>query len=83
MPAHMPAKPFDYAPLLRPELPPAAAKWAGFPKYNFVGGHNDAESVPVEGLVQAATAVGSLFTCGSLSIRSLSAVSAVRSSFWP
>jgi 2-aminoadipate transaminase len=48
---------FDYADLLRPDLPPAAAKWAGFPKYNFVGGHNDADSVPVEGLVAAATKV--------------------------
>jgi 2-aminoadipate transaminase len=53
----MPAKPFDYAPLLRPDLPPAAIKWAGFPKYNFVGGHNDGESVPVAGLVEAAQAV--------------------------
>lgn len=48
---------FDYAGLLRPGLPPAAAKWAGFPKYNFVGGHNDADSVPVEDLIAAATSV--------------------------
>ena len=48
---------FDYTALLRPDLPPAAAKWTGFPKYNFVGGHNDADSVPVEGLVAAANAV--------------------------
>jgi len=48
---------FDYTALLRPDLPPAAAKWIGFPKYNFVGGHNDADSVPVEGLVAAANAV--------------------------
>jgi len=44
----MAAKPFDYADLLRPDLPPAAVRWTGFPKYNFVGGHNDAGSVPVE-----------------------------------
>jgi len=48
------AAPFDYAPLLRPDLPPAAAKWSGFPKYNFVGGHNDEDSVPVDGLIAAA-----------------------------
>jgi 2-aminoadipate transaminase len=38
-------------------LPAPAAKWNGFPKYNFVGGHNDAEQVPVDGLVAAANAV--------------------------
>ncbi len=53
----MPADTFDYAALLRPGLPPAAAKWAGFPKYNFVGGHNDADSIPVEDLIAAATSV--------------------------
>jgi 2-aminoadipate transaminase len=48
---------FDYTPLLRPDLPPPAAKWSGFPKYNFVGGHNDADSIPVEGLIAAANRV--------------------------
>ena len=48
---------FDYADLLRPDLPPAAIRWTGFPKYNFVGGHNDADSVPVEGLIAAAATV--------------------------
>jgi 2-aminoadipate transaminase len=48
---------FDFAPLLAPGLPPAAAKWNGFPRYNFVGGHNDAEHLPVEHLTAAATAV--------------------------
>jgi len=48
---------FDFAELLRPDLPPAAVRWTGFPKYNFVGGHNDADSVPVEGLIAAASAV--------------------------
>jgi 2-aminoadipate transaminase len=48
---------FDYAGLLRPDLPPATARWTGFPKYNFVGGHNDADSVPVDGLIAAATQV--------------------------
>jgi 2-aminoadipate transaminase len=48
---------FDFAPLLRPDLPPPAAKWTGRARYSFVGGNNDAEQVPVDGLVAAATAV--------------------------
>ena len=48
---------FDYAALLRPDLPPGSAKWTGFPKYNFVGGHNDADSVPVQGFIEAAARV--------------------------
>ena len=40
-----------------PGLPAPAVKWAGFPKYNFVGGHNDAEQVPVDDLIAAASAV--------------------------
>ncbi len=49
--------PFDFGPLLATGLPAPAAKWNGFPKYNFVGGHNDAEQVPLDGLVAAANAV--------------------------
>jgi 2-aminoadipate transaminase len=48
---------FDFAPLLPPGLPGPAAKWAGLPKYNFTGGNNDSDQVPVEGLIAAATAV--------------------------
>jgi 2-aminoadipate transaminase len=48
---------FDFTGLLRPDLPPPAVKWAGFPKYNFIGGHNDADSVPVDGLIEAAARV--------------------------
>jgi 2-aminoadipate transaminase len=48
---------FDFAPLLAEGLPPAAAKWTGFPKYNFVGGNNDADQVPVDKLIAASTAV--------------------------
>lgn len=44
---------FDYAPLLAPGLPPAAPKWSGFPRYNFVGGHNDPTQVPVADLTAA------------------------------
>jgi 2-aminoadipate transaminase len=42
---------------LAPGTPPPAVKWNGFPKYNFVGGHNDAKNVPVQALIDAATAV--------------------------
>lgn len=61
--------PFDIKPLLRSELPAPAAKYAGFPRYNFVGGHNDGASTPVDGLLEAATAVlrregGTLATYG-------------------
>ncbi len=47
----------DYAPLLRANLPVPAVKYNGFPKYNFVGGHNDTASVPVEDLIVAASKV--------------------------
>jgi 2-aminoadipate transaminase len=49
--------PFDFAPLWRPGLPPAAAKWNGLAKYSFIGGNNDAGQVPVDGLMAAASAV--------------------------
>ena len=44
---------FEFA----PNLPAPASKWNGFPKYNFIGGHNDAERLPVDALIAAATAV--------------------------
>lgn len=49
--------PFDFTPLLAPGTPAPAVKWNGFPKYNFIGGHNDAKNVPVDALIAAATAV--------------------------
>jgi 2-aminoadipate transaminase len=48
---------FDFAQLLAPGLPPPAAKWTGFAKYNFIGGHNDSDLLPVDALVAAANAV--------------------------
>ena len=48
---------FDFAPLLPAGLPPPAVKWKGAPPYNFTGGNNDADQVPVDGLVAAAEAV--------------------------
>ena len=49
---------FDVATLFRSGLPkPAAAPFKAFPAFNFVGGHNDAPSVPVAALTAAANAV--------------------------
>jgi len=48
---------FDFAPLLPAGLPAPAAKWTGLAKYSFVGGNNDPEHVPVEGLIEAVNAV--------------------------
>src|SRR6202790_1203506 len=48
---------FDFAPLLPAGLPAPAAKWTGLAKYSFVGGNNDPDQVPVEGLIAAVTAV--------------------------
>jgi 2-aminoadipate transaminase len=53
----MQSKSFDYARLLRRGLPPPAVKWTGSVRYNFTGGNNDADQVPVEDLIVAATTV--------------------------
>jgi 2-aminoadipate transaminase len=46
---------FDFGPLFARNLPPPAAKWGGFAKYHFIGGNGDAEQVPVDQLLAAAT----------------------------
>jgi 2-aminoadipate transaminase len=48
---------FDFAPLLPPGLPAPATKWTGLAKYSFIGGNNDPDQVPVEGLIDAVNAV--------------------------
>src|ERR1700750_1290451 len=48
---------FDFAPLLPAGLPAPAAKWTGLAKYSFVGGNNDPDQVPVDGLIDAVNAV--------------------------
>jgi 2-aminoadipate transaminase len=53
----MTAASFDFAPLLPAGLPAPAAKWTGLAKYSFIGGNNDPDQVPVEGLVEAVNAV--------------------------
>ena len=49
----MDARPSPFEPHLRPDLPPPSGRWAGFPAYNFVGGHNAPEGVPVADLTAA------------------------------
>src|SRR5258708_40353175 len=53
----MSSETFDFAPLLPAGLPAPAARWTGLAKYSFVGGNNDPDQVPVEGLIEAASAV--------------------------
>jgi 2-aminoadipate transaminase len=48
--------PFDFSGFFSSNLPGPAGKFGGFPKYNFVGGHNDPDGVPVDDLIAAATA---------------------------
>ncbi len=53
----MTAVSFDFTPLLPAGLPAAAARWTGLAKYSFVGGNNDPEQVPLDGLIDAVNAV--------------------------
>ena len=48
---------FAYSHLFAKNLPPPAPRWTGFPKYNFIGGHNDPARIPAAALADAATAV--------------------------
>ena len=48
---------FAYSHLFAKDLPPPAPRWSGFPKYNFIGGHNDPMRIPAAALAEAATAV--------------------------
>ncbi|MGH8664664.1 MAG: PLP-dependent aminotransferase family protein [Burkholderiales bacterium] len=48
---------FDITPLLAPGLPPAAVRWSGRVKFDFTGGNNDPDRVPLEGLIAAAGSV--------------------------
>src|SRR5882672_2029452 len=48
---------FDFVPLIPAGLPPPAARWTGRVKYDFTGGNNDADRLPLDGLIAAADAV--------------------------
>jgi 2-aminoadipate transaminase len=53
----MPDGGFAYSHLFAKHLPPPAPRWTGFPKHNFIGGHNDPARIPAAALAEAATAV--------------------------
>ncbi len=53
----MAASPFDFTPLLPANLPPPAARWTGRVKFDFTGGNNDPDALPLDGLIAAADAV--------------------------
>ena len=44
---------FDFAQAVKSGLPAASQPWSGFPEFNFVGGNNDADSLPVDRLADA------------------------------
>jgi 2-aminoadipate transaminase len=44
---------FDFGPLVPAGSPAPAARWTGLAKYSFIGGNNDPDGVPVEGLKAA------------------------------
>jgi 2-aminoadipate transaminase len=48
---------FDFGPLIPVGLPPAAVRWTGRLKYDFTGGNNDPDALPLDGLIAAAEAV--------------------------
>ena len=48
---------FDFSPLFAAGLPAPAVKWTGAAKFNFTGGNNDADELPLDGLIAAANAV--------------------------
>jgi 2-aminoadipate transaminase len=55
--ADMSASVFQDPAIYARDLPPPAVKFSGLPRFNFIGGHNDPEHIPIEGLVEAASAV--------------------------
>ena len=44
---------FDFGPFLAADLPPAAARWTGWAKYNFTFGNNDPDGLAIEDDVAA------------------------------
>jgi 2-aminoadipate transaminase len=48
---------FDFGPLFPAGLPAPAARWAGLAKFNFTGGNNDPDEIPLDGLMAAAQSV--------------------------
>jgi 2-aminoadipate transaminase len=53
----MTATNFEYAKLFATGLPQGASRWEGFPRYNFIGGHNNPDEIPVEDLIESSARV--------------------------
>jgi len=47
----------DFSRLLAKGLPEPSPRFTGFPKFNFIGGHNDPVQIPIDGLTEAARSV--------------------------
>ena len=47
----------EYSTFFKSDLPAPSQRWSGFPKYNFIGGHNDAESIPVNKMISSISEV--------------------------
>lgn len=47
---------FDLTSRLAADAPAPAPRFTGFPRYNFIGGHNDPALIPLPGLIEAARA---------------------------
>jgi 2-aminoadipate transaminase len=48
---------YDYSPYFWTGLLAAVGRWLGFPRYNFIGGHNDANAAPVDDFIEASRRV--------------------------
>lgn len=48
---------FDLSRLFGTGLPDPSPRFTGFPPFNFIGGHNDPDLIPIEGLIEAAASV--------------------------
>jgi 2-aminoadipate transaminase len=44
---------FDFKRAVTTGLPAPSQPWSGFPEFNFVGGHNDADSLPIDRIADA------------------------------
>jgi 2-aminoadipate transaminase len=44
---------FDFKQAVTTGLPAPSQPWSGFPEFNFVGGHNDADSLPIDRIADA------------------------------
>jgi 2-aminoadipate transaminase len=53
----MPSTNLDYTKLFATGAPAGAQRWEGFPPYNFIGGHNNPDEIPVDELIASSARV--------------------------